>query len=310
MNERLSNLLADRALVGLDAAEMAELAGYGNLDAMNLELERAAAAVALVGFADQPLGQMPSRLRARIEQGAGLAVAPTMPAAMTPVQPPYAPHGPMPMYPPMPVHPSMPAPMHSMPPAPVVRLEPRRASRAVAITGWLAAAACLALAIGTYVLRPRKQIVTVTVPATVSAPPPIVREPSVEKPSVLREQLLARAGTTKVDWSKTKDPAGRAAAGDVVWNAAEQKGFMRFQGLAKNDKQAMTYQLWIFDKSRDAKYPVDGGVFDIDDETGDVVVPIRAKLPVAEASLFAVTVEKPGGVVVSKRERIVVTAKI
>jgi hypothetical protein len=314
MNERLSTLLADRALVGLDAAEMAELASYGNVDAMSFELERAAAAVALVGFADQPLGQMPSRLRARLEQAAGLAgpplalaprtptdvraagVAPTMPAAIPPMQPM------------VPMQHSMP-PMHSMPPAPVVRLESRRASQAITIAGWLAAAACLALAIGAYVLRPRKEIVTVTVPGSVSAPPS-VPQPPIEKPSVAREQLLARAGTTKVEWSKTKDPASRAASGDVVWNAAEQRGFMRFQGLAKNDRQAITYQLWIFDKSRDAKYPVDGGVFDIDDETGDVIVPIKAKLPVGEASLFAVTVEKPGGVVVSKRERIVVTAKI
>lgn len=50
-------------------------------------------------------------------------------------------------------------------------------------------------------------------------------------------------------------------------------------------------------------------MFDVDSETGDVVVPITAKLKVNEPVLFAVTVEKPGGVVVSKRERIVVTAK-
>ena len=94
-----------------------------------------------------------------------------------------------------------------------------------------------------------------------------------------------------------------------MWNAVEQRGFMRFKGLAKNDKNAFQYQLWIFDKNRDDKYPVDGGVFDVDSETGDVVVPIKATLKVDEPVLFAVTVEKPGGVVVSKRERIVVTAK-
>jgi hypothetical protein len=43
--------------------------------------------------------------------------------------------------------------------------------------------------------------------------------------------------------------------------------------------------------------------------TGEVVVPIAAKLHVDHATLFAVTVERPGGVVVSKRERVVVTAK-
>ncbi len=87
------------------------------------------------------------------------------------------------------------------------------------------------------------------------------------------------------------------------------EGLLRFSGLAKNDPRGAQYQLWIFDKTRDDKYPVDGGVFDVDQDSGDVIVPISARLPVAQASLFAVTVEKPGGVVVSKRERIVVTAK-
>ena len=39
-----------------------------------------------------------------------------------------------------------------------------------------------------------------------------------------------------------------------------------------------------------------------------MIIPITAKLSVDEPVLFAVTIEKPGGVVVSKRERIVVTA--
>ena len=51
---------------------------------------------------------------------------------------------------------------------------------------------------------------------------------------------------------------------------------------------------------------VDGGVFDIG--PGEVIVPIRAALPVTTPKLFAVTIEKPGGVVVSSRQRIVVTA--
>ena len=42
--------------------------------------------------------------------------------------------------------------------------------------------------------------------------------------------------------------------------------------------------------------------------SGEVVVRIDPKLHVSEAALFAVTIERPGGVVVSKRERIVVTA--
>ena len=51
--------------------------------------------------------------------------------------------------------------------------------------------------------------------------------------------------------------------------------------------KTIQYQLWIFDKDRDQAFSVDGDVFDVSSTGG---------------------VEKPGGVVVSKRERIVVTA--
>lgn len=50
-----------------------------------------------------------------------------------------------------------------------------------------------------------------------------------------------------------------------------------------------------------------GRVFDVT-STGEVIVPITAKLRVGDASLFAVIVERPGGVVVSRREHIIVTA--
>ncbi len=85
---------------------------------------------------------------------------------------------------------------------------------------------------------------------------------------------------------------------------------MRFVGLAPNDPKVLQYQLWIFDKLRDERYPVDGGVFDVGavGPDGELVIKITAKLAVGEPVLFAITVEPPGGVVVSKRERIVVTA--
>ena len=187
-------------------------------------------------------------------------------------------------------HPVYPASV--APPANVVPLAPKRsAARAVAVAGWLAAAACLVFAVSAYYLRGK--------PTTA-----LVVAPSAE-----RERLLAQPGTVRTAWTATQDPASTGASGDVVWNASAQKGYMRFRGLAKNDPRGSQYQLWIFDKSRDDRFPVDGGVFDVDKDTGDVVVPIRATLPVGEIALFAVTVEKPGGVVVSKRERIVVTAK-
>ncbi|MEM9493444.1 MAG: hypothetical protein AAGC55_30125, partial [Myxococcota bacterium] len=83
----------------------------------------------------------------------------------------------------------------------------------------------------------------------------------------------------------------------------------RIRGLAANNVKRLQYQLWIFDPARDERYPVDGGVFDIPDAADEVVVPIDAKLAVAAPNLFAITVEPPGGVVVSSRERIVLLAQ-
>ncbi len=121
-----------------------------------------------------------------------------------------------------------------------------------------------------------------------------------------RAQLLE--SSAPIAWTATQDPLARGATGDVVWDGPRQQGYMRFAGLAPNDPAQFQYQLWIFDKERDERYPVDGGVFDVGG-SGEVIVAIAAKLHVDDATMFAVTVEKPGGVVVSKRERIVVLAK-
>lgn len=265
--ERLLDLLADRALGGLDLAESAELGHLMTLfpdsEALAQELEIAAAAAAL---ATVSIEAAPPAVLARVAARAGSGAAPRPLATRTVLMPD--------------------APVRAIAPA------PPRAGRGFAIAGWLAAAACLLLAVGVGYWRPRTKVVAVVAP-------PI--DPVAE-----RAGLLARAGTARLDWSVT--PEAGAAQGDVVWNAAEQRGFMRFRGLARNDRSRSVYQLWIFDRQRDDKFPVDGGVFDIDAD-GDVVVPIEAKLPVGEVALFAVTVEKPGGVVVSKREHVVVTAK-
>ena len=79
--------------------------------------------------------------------------------------------------------------------------------------------------------------------------------------------------------------------------------------LPVNDPSRRQYQLWIFDKSRSAEKPVDGGVFDVS-STGELIVPIDAKLAVTEAFLFAITAEKPGGVVVSDREDLLLLAQV
>ena len=85
---------------------------------------------------------------------------------------------------------------------------------------------------------------------------------------------------------------------------------MRFSGLRPNDPTKEQYQLWVFDEKRDDRYPVDGGVFDVPPGVSEVIVPIHTKLEVDKPVLFAVTREKPGGVVVSDRSQLVIAAKL
>jgi hypothetical protein len=285
---RAQELLEQRATLGLDAAQTAELAALGVDDDLGFDL-----AAAAVDLATLKLEEMPPDVAARILGAATASDTTVMPVAGVPQTL-------VGFVPPQPIH-TAPRPAEPPPPARVGPQAPtpptlsidaarlRRRSRvavAFGVAGLLAAAAALL-----YVGR---------------------RSPAVvaDKRSAAdaRAELLATApDVTTLAWTATPDPSGAAAAGDVVWSTSAQKGFMRFTGLQPNDATTSQYQLWIFDKNRPEETPVDGGVFDVS-STGEVIIPITAKLPVGEPLLFAVTIEKPGGVVVSKRERIVVTA--
>jgi len=166
--------------------------------------------------------------------------------------------------------------------------------------GWAAAAAaCIALAV--VILMPRSsQTVYVNVPE--------VREQLT--PAQMRQRLLDTApDVIKADWAPGNLKELKDISGDIVWSDSKQAGYMRFRGLPVNDRDKETYQLWIFDETQDEKTPIDGGTFDIQ-AGGDIIIPITAKLKAVHPKMFAVTVEKPGGVVVSKREKIPALAKI
>jgi hypothetical protein len=156
-------------------------------------------------------------------------------------------------------------------------------------SGWVAAIAASLIAL--FATRPA--------PETPVAPPP----------NIVDEVMHAK-DTIKVAWKPTDDPDGKHVHGDIVWCNSMQKGFMRLAGLPKNDPTKHQYQLWIFCKQRDDRYPVDGGVFDIDFATGDVIVPVQAKLEIGDPKMFAVTLEQPGGVVVSARDHVVALASL
>jgi hypothetical protein len=180
--------------------------------------------------------------------------------------------------------------------------------------GWLAAAACLVLAIFAWERSPPVAPVPVAPTPIAAVPnPPIVAptpEPAPPTPAEERAALLAKSDSLKIALGATKDPAAAGMSGDVVWDPVTQRGFLHFTGLAANDPAVHQYQIWIFDAGRDKRYPVDGGVFDVPANAGDVVIPIRATLMVRKPAAFAVTVEKPGGVVVSGREHVVALGAI
>ena len=84
---------------------------------------------------------------------------------------------------------------------------------------------------------------------------------------------------------------------------------MMLEGLAPVEPSKGVYQLWIFDARRDQRYPVDGGVFTVEKSDAPSLIPFLRPLPVEKPTLFAITLEPPGGVVVSDRQRIMLAAE-
>ncbi len=257
----LDALRADRALVGLDPARLADLTAdeLAALDDESLDRTAAALDLALAGTGADPL---PESLRRTIEAEAPrhLGPPPTLPMPTSP--------GPI-----VGTAPSAPGPIR----------------RAVPWLGWLAAAAAVLLWLGT-------RNPGLVAPPTVPPNPP---EPS------LVERL---AGAAQAVLVASEHPLARGAGGRVVWDADRQQGYLRLEGLAPVDPRRGAYQLWIFDAERDQRYPVDGALFTLDDSSAPAVIPIRAPVPVRQPTLFAITLEPPGGVVVSDRKRILLTA--
>jgi len=278
-NDRLEELLVESWGSELGPAEHAELRRLveANPEA-SAELERAAgASVVAFARADGAAPPLPSTLRAQIRAQAASHLPATR--ARPPDSMPGERGGPR-------------------------ELPPQRKGPGM---GWgVALAASVALAVAGWLpwigpKPPPPEPVVVEVPVDPPPPPP-PRE---------RMAALRSAGATAIDWSTTEDPwVDDEVEGQIVWSTAEQEGYMHFRGLPPNDPAEHRYQLWIFDATRDDRYPVDGGIFDVPAASEETVVPIAPKLPVGEPELFAVTLEGPRGVVVSDREHILVVAPV
>ncbi|MEM7167799.1 MAG: anti-sigma factor [Planctomycetota bacterium] len=268
-DDRFLDLLVARATVGLDEQERVELGELlvdaPEVDAIGIEL--AAAAVDVAFMQEEPEIPLPSHLRSKVAAQWQEAHEPERAASS-----------------------GQTTPMATQPvgPAKVLPLttSPNSSSRAGtrqsrgAFLGGLGIAAALAFAVFVgWQLRQQG-----------------LNEPGAAE---RRDLLLAQAtDVVRWQWKGLEDPAFAQAGGDVIWSSSRQDGYMTLRGLPANDPSTQQYQLWIVDPGRDEKHPVDGGVFDVP-SSGEIVVPIAAKLAVDSPAAFALTLEQPGGVVVS-----------
>lgn len=297
--DAFEELLIDHATEGLSAAQWEDLLRQ-HQDSASLTdtgFERAAAAIDLAHTEDEP---MPAALRQRVEdQAKGFWQAKASESQ------PLSTEG-AEILPFRRAHGETPAPSQaSVDPSPTA---PSTGARSTPWKGWaVAVAASLVAAVG-WAPRIAEQM---TGPPTQLVGGPVGQpERPTQDFAARRQQLMGSSdGFVQVAWTATEDPAAVGVSGDLVWSTELQEGYMLFNGLPVNDAAEWQYQLWIFDRRQDERFPIDGGIFDVGAD-GAVIVPIQAKLQVGEPYLFAVTIEKPGGVVVSSRERLPLVATL
>ncbi|MEM8874518.1 MAG: anti-sigma factor [Planctomycetota bacterium] len=167
----------------------------------------------------------------------------------------------------------------------------------LAWSGWIAAAAAVVVLLVFFATRPQPEVAG------------IPDQPAIELVEPLGfEALLAACELepVKLDVLAMDDDFDQAEA-EVAWDNEQQIGVLRVRNLPANDVVEAQYQLWIVDATRpddNGRNRVDGGVFDVAPETLNVdgwsEIQIDSKLPVGDAVGFAITLEPPGGSVVSE----------
>jgi len=281
IQEILFDLLTKQATYGLDAAEqkqLEELSADANFR-MDDSFDIAAAAI---GMMDLEIEPMPAHLHSKILASADSYFASTASSVET----------------------SSPEKAETEDMQPTFAFEPKRSGIASWL-GWaLAGAACVALAFNIYTTR-------IQTPPTVAVGPTPTVTPDKPNPAKQYDELLLASNVIKANFGAAPkaEPDLQKVAGEVVWSDEKQAGYMKLRNLPKNDKAKSTYQLWLFEENQGEKTPIDGGTFDVDAD-GEVIIPINAKLKAKNPGMFAITVEKPGGVVVSDRKKIAALAQV
>lgn len=278
--EQLYDLLCKQAMYGLTAEEAKQLAELESradisMDAQSLELT--AASIGMIGLdADEPL---PAHLEAAILEQAKDHFEYVREAD---------PHS------------------VDISNLPARELSAFGVGRSGGLLGWLgwavAAAACIVLAVNIYITRPDSTVVKTP------DQPPVLEEKLT--PAQLRQKFIESSpDITRAEWVNPDAKSPIKISGDIIWSDEKQVGYARLSGLPANDSSKETYQLWIFDETQDEKTPISGGIFDVGSD-GEVIIAIDANLRAKNPKAFAITVEKPGGVVVSKRDKVAALAPV
>jgi len=268
-NEILTDLLFAKAAYGLTPEETQQLAEL-EADVNDTSIEMTLAAFSAAHFSDKPEA-MPEALRSKILAGADQFFGAEADDRTTDLQPTFT-------------------------------LEPPARTPLTSWLGWaVAALAVAALTTNLYLTQFRPE------PQVAGNPP--IEQTKPKTPTEMRNELMSSApDLEKATWSAGKMPDVSGVSGDVIWSDKQQAGYMRLKGLPANDPKKEQYQLWIYEENQGEKTPIDGGVFDVA-ENGEIIIPIDAKLQAKNPKMFAITIEKPGGVVVSKGEKVAAIAK-
>ncbi len=107
--------------------------------------------------------------------------------------------------------------------------------------------------------------------------------------------LRREAGVANLKIASLKSLAGNSpeARAIAVWSPDRQEGVLVVSNLPALDLDK-DYQLWVIDPQY--PIPVDGGVFTVDAATGEARVNFKPGKAVATAQVFAVSLERKGGV--------------
>ncbi|MCU0982601.1 MAG: anti-sigma factor [Pirellulaceae bacterium] len=175
------------------------------------------------------------------------------------------------------------------------------------VVAWSAAAVCLLLAVFGWSRKPasdpspgslhNQPVIAQPVPVPPPATDLETQQPHVAPTTAqLRDQLLASApDVLHIRLVSGNESAAEQARGEIVWSRERQLGYLCLRGLPRTEPSNTQYQLWIVDAGPMTSGLVDGGVFNTEQEAGELILPIQGNFLVPHWRMLVISVETPGG---------------